>query len=59
MATSELFDTTMDSIGKMTTYELRQEVEKRGMLGDLETINHDTLMRRLIQAKPLIYIFVF
>ena len=41
---------TVGEVGKMTTFELRQEVEKRGLLTDLQLINHDTLLRRLVQV---------
>lgn len=41
----------MDCVAKMSTYELRQEAEKRGVLGELNTINHETLLRRLVQAR--------
>lgn len=41
---------TVGMVGKMTTFELRQEVEKRGLLTELQIINHDTLLRRLVQV---------
>ncbi|CAM9120806.1 unnamed protein product [Laminaria digitata] len=41
---------TVGLVGKMTTFELRQEVEKRGLLSELQSINHDTLLRRLVQV---------
>ncbi|CAM9109796.1 unnamed protein product [Ascophyllum nodosum] len=49
MANSKL---TIDLAGRMTTYELRLEVERRGLLEDLGDmdINHATLLRRLVQA---------
>lgn len=42
---------TVDSVGKMTTFELRQEVDKRGLLVELQNVNHETLLRRLVQAR--------
>ena len=50
MANSKL---TIDLAGRMTTYELRLEVERRGLLEDLGDmdINHATLLRRLVQVK--------
>lgn len=42
---------TVGLVGKMTTFELRQEVEKRGLLSELQSINHDTLLRRLVQVN--------
>lgn len=43
---------TVDSVGKMTTYELRQEADKRGLLKDIiSKVNHTTLLRRLVQAS--------
>lgn len=42
---------TIDSVGKMTTFELRQEVDKRGLLVELQNVNHETLLRRLVQAR--------
>lgn len=41
---------TLDSVAKMTTYELRREVEKRGLLGELSIIDHSTLLRKLVQV---------
>lgn len=46
---------TVGLVAKMTTFELRQEVEKRGLLGELQNINHDTLLRRLVQVPKDIY----
>lgn len=51
MATMDGVDLTVDSAGKMTTFELRKEVEKRGLLEGMECVNHRTLLRRLVQAK--------
>eukprot|EP00903_Cladosiphon_okamuranus_P019262 g17708.t1 len=34
----------------MTTYELRQEAEKRGVLEDMNIVNHTTLLQRLVQV---------
>lgn len=42
---------TVGVVGKMTTFELRQEVEKRGLLTELQIINHGTLLRRLVQVN--------
>lgn len=42
---------TVESAGRMTTYELRQEIERRGLVKDLEEINHTTLLRRLVQVR--------
>lgn len=42
---------TVGLVGQMTTFELRQEVEKRGLLGEVQNINHDTLLRRLVQVR--------
>lgn len=54
MANTESNCLTVDSVGKMTTYELRQEVGRRGLLGELQDVNHGTLMRRLVQASGMI-----
>lgn len=45
---------TVGSVGKMTTYELRQQAEKRGLLKDISNVNHAALLRRLVQASTLI-----
>lgn len=42
---------TMDFVGKMTTYELRQEAEKRGLLEKMPVVNHAALLQRLVQAS--------
>lgn len=42
---------TVDSVGKMTTYELRQEAEWRGLLTSMSNVNHATLLQRLVQAS--------
>lgn len=42
---------TVDSIAKMTTYQLRGEVERRGLREDLKNIDHNSLMQRLIQVR--------
>lgn len=48
MARTDLL--TMDRVGNMTTYELRQEADARGLLKDLRPVNHQTLMKRLVQV---------
>lgn len=50
-AVTESGPLTVDSVGKMTTYELRQEAEKRGLLEDMSNVNHATLLQRLVQAS--------
>lgn len=42
---------TVDSVGKMTTFELRQEAEKRGLLKDMSSVNHATLLQRLVRVS--------
>lgn len=42
---------TVDAVGKMTTYELRQEADKRGLLKDTSNVNHATLLQRLVQVS--------
>lgn len=42
---------TVDAVGKMSTYELRQEAEKRGLLEEIPIVNHAALLRRLVQAS--------
>ncbi|CAM9161341.1 unnamed protein product [Hapterophycus canaliculatus] len=41
---------TMGSVGKMTTYQLRQEADARGLLKGLRHVNHGTLLKRLVQV---------
>lgn len=48
---SSMSGITVESAGRMTTYELRQEIERRGLVKDLEEINHATLLRRLVQVR--------
>jgi len=42
---------TVDTVGKMSTYELRQEAEKRGLIENMPTVNHAALLQRLVQAS--------
>ncbi|CAM9665693.1 unnamed protein product [Discosporangium mesarthrocarpum] len=41
---------TIEKLSKMTTYELRQEIDRRGLIGELKTVSHNTLLRRLVQV---------
>lgn len=45
---------TMDSVAKMSTYDLRKEVEHRGVLEDVNPVNHNTLLRRLVQVRHIV-----
>ncbi len=47
---------TVDTVGKMSTYELRQEADKRGLLQKMTTVNHAALLRRLVQASTYLLI---
>ncbi|KAG5185529.1 hypothetical protein JKP88DRAFT_268306 [Tribonema minus] len=41
----------MHNVHTLTTYQLRQEIERRGLLGDLTTVNYNTLLQRLVQES--------
>ncbi|CAM9346771.1 unnamed protein product [Ectocarpus sp. 4 AP-2014] len=41
---------TVDKVGSMTTFELRQEAETRGLLEDMPHVNHSTLLQRIVQV---------
>ncbi|CAM9862273.1 unnamed protein product [Scytosiphon promiscuus] len=41
---------TLDAVGKMTTYELRLEADSRGLLEELRPVNHQTLLKRIVQV---------
>lgn len=43
-------DLSVDTVAKMTTFQLRREVEARGLMEQLSRVDHYSLMQRLIQV---------
>jgi hypothetical protein len=41
---------SIKTVHTLTTFQLRQEIERRGLIDDLKVVNYNTLLQRLVQV---------